>query len=124
MRYLEAEEIIAINSVVTSPYGESCLVTARSALDEAIATQKEQANPTRAASALLAALLEHPAFAAGNARTAVVAALWLLEQEGLELSASDEELASRLRAMKSEAWTSSRIAEWIGGHLRPVTGLT
>lgn len=124
MRYLEADEVIAINSVVTSPYGESCLVTARAALDEAIATQKEQDNPTHAASALLAALLDSPAFAAGNARTAVVAALWLLEQEGLELSATDDELASRLRAMKSEGWSPSRIAEWLRGHLRPVTSLT
>jgi prophage maintenance system killer protein len=121
MRGLNASEIMAINSVVTAPYGETCYVADQAAVDEAAQAQQSANSAEAAAGALLEILLLRSPFAAGNTRTGLVATLWLLDQEGRSLQGSDEELASQLRRIKNERWDRSRITEWVAGATRRTT---
>jgi death-on-curing protein len=115
MRYLEAEEIIAINKRVIAA-GERYAVISRGGLESAVGRHKGFENVYQSAAALIESLLVNHPFEQGNKRTAFIAGAHILESERLRFTMNQIKLAGRFERMVTERWGRQKIAQWLKRH--------
>jgi len=127
VRYISKEEVIRANLTVTASYGQPHFVQQEANLDhvlnslerygEGIGDEEEKVVKK---AAFLLYHLAHGAhvFADGNKRTSIAAAIFFLNQNGLEARfESQEELAMVVKETAAGHHTVNHLSKWLKGKI-------
>ena len=125
--YLSLTQIVALQHELLAAFGGLAGIRDRGALEASVARpsmtfggEDLYADPAAKAAALLHALvLNHP-FVDGNKRVGAAAAELMLELNGIELAASDQELERVTLATARGEMSAEALAIWFRQRCRPV----
>jgi death-on-curing protein len=123
VRYVTVEEVLQINEDILGPASkvrDAGLLAAAVGRPELIVFGAD-AYPTLfdKVAALMESISLNHAFMDGNKRTAVVAAIHLLNWNGYDLLVDQMELVNATMSVVEHHWDQQKLAEWIEEHAYP-----
>ena len=123
MKTLTLDDLLALHALAIERFGGVSGIRDLGRIDAAVASQIQQVfgaelYPTlhEKAAALLRGIIADYAFADGNKRTGMLAALTLLEYNGLTFSARKGELEDFAVSVAVNHLSIEQIAEWLRTH--------
>jgi death-on-curing protein len=124
VRYVTFEEVLRINEDILGPASkvrDDGLLAAAVGRPELVVFGAD-AYPTLydKVAALMESIILNHAFVDGNKRTAVVAAIHLLNWHGYDLLADQSELVDATMNIVEHHWDRQKLAEWIEEHAQPL----
>lgn len=124
MRYVTFEEVLRINENIlgTTPEVRDIGLLASAVGRPQLVVFGTDAYPTlcNKVAALMESICLNHAFVQGNKRTAVVAAIHMLNWNGYDLVAEQAELVDATLNVVEHRWDREKLAEWIEEHMYPL----
>ena len=124
MRYVTFEEVLRINEHILgiTPEVRDAGLLASAVSRPELVMFGDDAYPTLfdKAAALMESIGLNHAFKDGNKRTAVVAAIHMLNWNGYDLLAGQMEVVDAAMNVVEHRWDREKLAEWIEEHARPL----
>lgn len=128
MNTISLEELLELHALAISRFGGSTGVRDIGRLEAAIATQTQQVfgaelYPTiheKAAAMLRGVIADHP-FSDGNKRTGALAALTLLELNGLRFTAHEGEIEDFAVSVATDHLSIEDISAWLVAHTKELS---
>ena len=124
MRYVTVEEVLRINESIlgTTPEVRDIGLLASAVGRPQLVVFENDAYPTLCdkAAALMESICLNHAFVQGNKRTAVIAAIHMLNWNGCDLVAEQAELVDVTLNVVEHRWDREKLAEWIERHTSPL----
>jgi len=124
--YLSLEQILDFHESVINRYGGTHGIRDRGLLESAIAQPRQSAFQTdiyptlpEKAAALAFFISENQPFLDGNKRTAAVALVTFLRLNGVDLSASDDELCGAIMGLADKTWDRKAFFGWVAAKTSP-----
>lgn len=124
MRYLTVEEVAQINADLTEASllrDAGLLASAVGRPEQTVFGEEAYASVFAKVAALFESLACNHAFVEGNKRTAVVAAIHMLNWNGYDLEAAQEEVITLAMDVAAHETDLPKIAEFFEGHAVPLS---